>query len=186
MINALVSIEFVQFVEFPEGFKAAEPVRGQPKGSEASYSLREAVKTRSFWLVWLTWALCGGAGIGMVVHSTSISLSFDLPVSIATTALATFNLTNGLSRIISGALSDKVGRVTVMSLAYAAGAVGFFLLITTGRNHLLVILSNLLVGFAFGTLFAVSAPFIMDCFGVRHYGSIFVLPLQRTALLEAG
>jgi OFA family oxalate/formate antiporter-like MFS transporter len=29
------------------------------------------------------------------------------------------------------------------------------------------------IGFAFGTLFAVSAPLVSDCFGMEHFGSIF-------------
>jgi len=31
------------------------------------------------------------------------------------------------------------------------------------------------VGFAFGTLFAVSAPLATDCFGMAHFGAIFGL-----------
>lgn len=173
VINALVSLMFARFVVFPEEFETVKPVVGQSGGGVAYHGLSEAIRTTSFWLVWLTWALCGGAGIGMVVHSTSISLSLGLSVAIAATALAIFNLTNGLSRILSGILSDRVGRVTVMSLAYAMGAVGFLLLTIAGGNYPLVALSNLLTGFAFGTLFAVSAPFIMDCFGTRHYGEVF-------------
>jgi len=31
------------------------------------------------------------------------------------------------------------------------------------------------IGFAFGTLFGVSAPLATDCFGLRHFGAIFGL-----------
>jgi OFA family oxalate/formate antiporter-like MFS transporter len=31
------------------------------------------------------------------------------------------------------------------------------------------------IGFAFGTLFAVSAPLAVDCFGLEHFGAIFGL-----------
>jgi MFS transporter, OFA family, oxalate/formate antiporter len=31
------------------------------------------------------------------------------------------------------------------------------------------------VGFAFGTLFSVSAPLVADCFGLKHFGAIFGL-----------
>ena len=31
------------------------------------------------------------------------------------------------------------------------------------------------IGFAFGTLFAVSAPLAVDCFGLAHFGAIFGL-----------
>jgi len=31
------------------------------------------------------------------------------------------------------------------------------------------------IGFAFGTLFGVSAPLATDCFGMQHFGAIFGL-----------
>jgi OFA family oxalate/formate antiporter-like MFS transporter len=31
------------------------------------------------------------------------------------------------------------------------------------------------VGFSFGTLFSVSAPLVVDCFGPEHFGAIFGL-----------
>ncbi|RLF11382.1 MAG: MFS transporter [Thermoprotei archaeon] len=180
ILTAVVGVLSAQLIEFPERLspvllvisKRLEESKAERK-QEILYTLREALKTKAFWLTWLTWALCGGAGIGMVVFSTSISLELGLTTAMAATALAAFNLTNGLGRMMSGILSDKIGRVTVMSSLYIAGAGGFFLLLAgKGLPHI-VLLSNLLAGLAFGTLFAVSAPFIMDCFGTKHYGAIF-------------
>jgi OFA family oxalate/formate antiporter-like MFS transporter len=32
-----------------------------------------------------------------------------------------------------------------------------------------------IIGFSFGTLFALSAPLVADCFGLQHFGMIFGL-----------
>jgi OFA family oxalate/formate antiporter-like MFS transporter len=53
---------------------------------------------------------------------------------------------------------------------------GFAYLLMSHAHHLgaWAILSAA-VGFAFGTLFAVSGPLVSDCFGMKHFGIIFGL-----------
>lgn len=38
-----------------------------------------------------------------------------------------------------------------------------------------MILLSAVIGFAFGTLFAVSAPLVADCFGLKHFGAVLGL-----------
>ncbi|RLF15958.1 MAG: MFS transporter [Thermoprotei archaeon] len=173
-LTAVLGLASSPFIEFPEklgylSFQADPPPQPGPGG----YSLSEALRTRAFWLTWVTWALCGGAGIGMVVFSTSISMELGLSSIAAAAGLAAFNVTNGLGRLVSGYLSDRFGRVAVMASTYLAGALGYAALPLAGGLYALTITCNLLAGLSFGTLFAVSAPFIMDCFGTKHYGAIF-------------
>lgn len=164
-LTMVVGLISAQLIEFPEKLKLEMP------GEGFSLTLKEALKTKVFWLVWLTWALCGGAGIGMVTHSTSISLKAGLTMGVAALTLTAFNLTNGLSRVVSGLLSDRLGRIPIMFSAYMVGGLGF--LLSLSKLYPLLAFANLLAGFAFGTLFAVSAPLIMDRFGAQYYGSIF-------------
>ena len=61
-----------------------------------------------------------------------------------------------------------------MSVTFLAAGVSYFLM--PWFNNLYVIsLCAGFVGFAFGTLFSVSAPLTVDCFGIKHFGSIFGL-----------
>ena len=41
------------------------------------------------------------------------------------------------------------------------------------------------IGFAFGTLFAVTAPLAGDCFGMAHFGAIFGLIFTAYGFLQA-
>jgi OFA family oxalate/formate antiporter-like MFS transporter len=88
--------------------------------------------------------------------------------------LTAFNLTNGLSRLVSGFISDLIGRRTTMSLAFVAAGAAYLLM-----SHLegLLLWSILAagIGVALGTLFAVSAPLVANCFGLQHFGAIFGL-----------
>ena len=88
--------------------------------------------------------------------------------------LTAFNLTNGSSRLVSGFLSDIIGRDKTMSLAFLLAGGAYFLFPYLEGLIAWAILATI-VGFAFGTLFAVSAPLIGDCFGMDHFGVIFGL-----------
>ncbi len=141
---------------------------------ERVFTVTEAVKTRSFWFLWLVWALQGAAGIAMVTLSVSFGISRGFLLDSAVFILTAFNIMNGLSRIITGYFSDIVGRNLTMSLTFfVAGAAYFFL----GYVHTLALAAVLaaLIGFSFGTLFAVSAPLISDCFGLKHFGALMGL-----------
>lgn len=140
----------------------------------AALTASQAIRTRSFWFLWLVWVMAGGAGIAMVTLSTLFGLARGLPLKEAVLILTAFNLTNGTGRLVSGYLSDFLGRSRTICLAFIFSGAAYLLM-----GHL----SGLgawaamaaLVGFGFGTQFAVAAPLITDCFGMRHFADIFGL-----------
>jgi OFA family oxalate/formate antiporter-like MFS transporter len=83
-----------------------------------------------------------------------------------------FNITNGSSRLISGFLSDIVGRKTVMTTTFLLAGGAYYLLPHVSGITIWSVLVAV-IGFAFGTLFAVSAPLVSDCFGMEHFETIF-------------
>jgi OFA family oxalate/formate antiporter-like MFS transporter len=164
----------------PEWSIAAFEGDGKAEKSKAiislkkSFSVSEALGTRSFWLLWIVWTLAGAAGVSMTVLSTGFGLSLGLMPQSAVLILTAFNLTNGAGRFISGILSDKLGRNEVMSLAFLAAGLAYFALPWSSQLISAALLAAV-VGFSFGTLFSVSAPLIADCFGLEHFGAIFGL-----------
>lgn len=152
---------------------AAKPA-AQIIASAKSFSVKQSLHTRSFWLLWTTWTLAGAAGVSMTVLATGYGIFLGFPLSSAILILTAFNLTNGMSRLISGILSDQFGRNQVMSLAFLAAGVAYFALPWAGSLGAAALLAAV-VGFSFGTLFSVSAPLVADCFGLEHFGAIFGL-----------
>jgi len=155
------------------GSAAVKPA-AQVITSSRSFSVMESLHTRSFWLLWITWTFAGAAGVSMTLLATEygLFLGFSLPSAIL--ILTAFNLTNGISRLISGILSDRFGRNQVMSLAFFAAGVAYFVLPWADGLGACTLLAAI-VGFSFGTLFSVSAPLVADCFGLEHFGAIFGL-----------
>jgi MFS transporter, OFA family, oxalate/formate antiporter len=167
-----------QFTELPKSDRTP-PVSGNKVGanpviSEKSLTVAESLGTKSFWFLWLTWAFQGAAGIAMVTLSINFGLSKGLTLPWAVWILTAFNITNGLSRIVMGYLSDKVSRSRAMSLTFFAAGCAYLILPYMNSLTAFILLPSA-IGFAFGTLFAVSAPLASDCFGLKHFGAIFGL-----------
>ncbi len=168
-----------QFTDMPAVEEATPPSQDvspeHPIFDEGrSLTAGRSVRTPSFWFLWTTWALQGAACVSMITLATAYGLSLGFKLESAVVILTAFNLANGVSRFVGGMLSDVVGRNKVMSVAFFAAAAAYFTLPHVSTLLLLAILA-IIIGFAFGTLFAVSAPLIVDCFGILHFGSIFGL-----------
>lgn len=144
------------------------------QGIEYGLTPAEALRTPSFWLLWIVWALMGAAGITMVTQSVRFGLHLGFGLAAASGILASFNLTNGLSRLASGVLSDRLGRKQTLALSFVLAGAAYFALPHVSSLGVIMLLAAA-VGFGYGTLFACSAPLVAECFGLKHFGVIFGL-----------
>ncbi len=163
----------------PEGVRSAGTIPRERTGPSAaplgpSVTVGQSLRSSSFWFLWLTWALQGAAGIALVTLAVPYGLARLQTLASAVMILTAFNLTNGLSRLIMGYLSDKISRTGGMSLAFLAAGIAYLLLPRAAGLAGIMVLAAV-IGFAFGTLFAVSAPLAVDCFGLKHFGAIYGL-----------
>ena len=139
-----------------------------------SLTVGQSLRTRNFWLIWLVWALQGAACVAMVSLSVGFGVSRGFAFESAVVILTAFNVTNGLSRILTGYFSDRIHRERTMAVTFLAAGIAYFLLPHVGSLATIAVLAAF-VGFGFGTLFAVSAPLAVECFGIRHFGAIYGL-----------
>lgn len=179
IMTVIIGVIAAQFTEVPERVKITNAEDNNKTGVAAkqidtSFTVVESISTKTFWFFWLTWALQGAAGISMVSLSTLFGISKGFSVADAVLVLTSFNLTNGVSRIIAGFVSDILGRNITMSIAFILAGIAYFLLPFTNALGIICILAAV-IGFAFGTLFACSGPLASDCFGLKHFGAIFGL-----------
>lgn len=141
---------------------------------DGSLTVRQSLRTRNFWLIWIVWALQGAAGVAMVSLAVDFGVSKGYAFESAVVVLTAFNVTNGLSRIVAGYFSDRVHRSRAMAATFLAAGLAYLLLPHVDGLGTIAALAAL-VGFGFGTLFAVSAPLAADCFGMGHFGAIYGL-----------
>ena len=159
-------------IRFPE--TAASTPSAEPSPALSGRTVEDALKSREFWCLWLTWVLAGAAGASMLVLATGFGLARGLGLSQAVVLLTAFNVTNGCGRLISGYYSDRIGRPRTMSMSFACAGVAYLIMPHLSGLWLWAALAAV-IGFAFGTLFAVSGPLAGDCFGMAHFGAIFGL-----------
>jgi OFA family oxalate/formate antiporter-like MFS transporter len=169
----LTGLVLFPFLRRPPWAFASASARASPyTKSRQPLALTQILRSGSFWSLWLVWGLAGAAGIATVILSTAFGLAKGLSMEKAVLILTAFNITNGVSRFITGYLSDVIGRRLTMGITFVlAGAAYGALPHVTGLAAWLTIAA--VVGFSFGTVFAVSAPLIVDCFGMERFGTIF-------------
>jgi len=177
IVALFIGVIAAQFTETPKTtFPQSGAVSGAggPHGLGHSLTVSESLRTSSFWFLWVTWALQGAAGIAMVTLSTAFGMSRGFSLESAVILLTAFSAANGASRLVTGFLSDIIGRNFTMSVTFLAAGAAYFVLPHSQGLAMMATLAAV-IGFAFGTLFGVSAPLATDCFGLRHFGAIFGL-----------
>lgn len=148
------------------------PMNAAPPVAVREFTLGEALRTRAFWSIWFVWAFVGASCISMVTLSIPFGLFRGFSFTEAVWILMSFNLTSGLIRILAGYLSDIVGRRPLMAGTFLTAGAAFFCMPCVSTLFGICVLA-LFIGLALGTLFAISAPLVTDCFGLKHFGVIF-------------
>ena len=176
LLSVVIGLSVAPFCVNPKGEQVSTAGMGAAMDVPgSSLGIVQALGTRSFWSLWGVWAMAGAAGIAMVPLSTAFGMSKGLDLQRAIIILMSFNLTNGLSRLISGYVSDRWSRNQILSISFVVAGAAYLILSSSGGGLLTWSLLAAVVGFAFGTLFAVSAPLASDCFGLGNFGTIFGL-----------
>lgn len=195
ILIVVVNLIALIFCEMPEFAKMTEKqqidhdellekvrIANEKKGVAAGYSYKpkEAIKTVPFWCMCIIWACMGAAGISMVTLSTNYAAYLGIASGVV--ILTVFNITNGLSRIVAGFLSDRIGGRTTGCIAFVAATIGY-----TGLNFstsfVLIMIFAACVGYGFGTMFAISAPVLTDIYGIKYFGLIFGLVFMSYGFL---
>jgi OFA family oxalate/formate antiporter-like MFS transporter len=175
----IVGLIFAQFTESPKkgdmNSNVNQRIQDQKKIVQpAFFTVKEAIKTSSFWLLWTIWALAGTAGAGLVMLMMSLSKDLGFTLAQGTLLLAAFNVLNGIIRMVVGPLADKFSGKVIMVPIFAIGAIACFIL-PTARSFSLAVVCLALIGMTLGTVFTVSPVLVRKYFGLRHYGAIFGL-----------
>jgi len=138
----------------------------------------EVLKTRAFYFMWIAYAL--GTSAGLMVISQLVP--FAKSVHISSAALATMTLVvgavgNASGRILSGWMSDALGRLNVLRLMIAISAISMPILYAVGGNVSGLYVAVFVVYWCYGTQLSVNAAATADFFGAKNagmnYGMLF-------------
>jgi len=135
------------------------------------YVWRDMLRTAQFWLLFVMY-FCGAAA-GLTFISVASDLGKHALGSLAFLAVVVLAVGNSAGRVVTGSLSDRIGRQwTLLGEFVCQALVVALLYLISGRDTpwpvILVIV--FLLGFNYGTNLAVFPAACKDYFGIRSFG----------------
>ena len=161
----------------PPGWTPA-PATAKAAATTHDFSPGEVLRTPAFYFMWVSYAL--GTAAGLMVISQLVP--FAKSVGVSSAALATMGLVvgaigNASGRILSGWMSDALGRLNVLRLMIAISMVAMPVLYRVGSNVTLLYILVFTVYWCYGTQLSVNASTTSDFWGTKNaglnYGMLF-------------
>jgi MFS transporter, OFA family, oxalate/formate antiporter len=146
------------------------------QGAELTPS--ETLRSGVFWLLYLIYLLIAFGGMIMTAQLGPIARDFGLEnqmvivLGVATPVLALAvsidNFANGITRPLSGWLSDRIGRENMMLLIFSLESAALFGMAAFGRNPYGFLLFAALIFLFWGEIFVVFPALSGDSFGIKY------------------
>ncbi len=141
---------------------------------EVNFSFKQALKSRSFWLLVIAFAGQNIALQAVVVHVMPYSTSIGIQRATASIIATMIPVTSIVGRISFGWLGDKVKRRWMVLIAFALSCVGLLAFASIpGIGFWLVVPFLICFGIGYGGINALRPPFAREFFGKGNFGTIF-------------
>src|SRR5216683_141667 len=143
------------------------------KAAATAYDFRpgEVLATPTFYFMWIAYALGTSAGLMVISQLVPFARSQGVPsAALATMGLFVGAIGNASGRILSGWMSDALGRLNVLRLMIAISAVAMPILYRVGANVTLLYIMVFAVYWCYGTQLSVNASTTSDFWGTKNAG----------------
>jgi MFS transporter, OFA family, oxalate/formate antiporter len=150
----------------------AEASHSKQSGSDPTvHSLWQAVRTRNFWCIGLSWLMFSLCSFMIFAHIVAHGTDIGIPAMEAATILSLIGVMNIPGRLLVGRISDSVSRkATAITCAlFMAGAI---LWLICSKDLWMFYVFAAVFGFFFGGFDASTSAMIGDLFGLRGIGLI--------------
>src|SRR5579864_2526116 len=198
LIQGVVVLIAAWFLSAP---KAGEvPAAKAVKQVLRDFNPLEMLKQPVFWVMFFVMTCVGVGGqlataqlapiaTDFGVDKTPVSL-FGITLAALTFALALDRIMNGLTRPITGWISDRVGREPTMTVMFGLQAITILLLVTFATNPVLFVVFSGLAFFSYGEIFSLFPAMSGDLFGRKYattnYGLLYTSKGVASLLVPIG
>src|SRR5881628_229108 len=160
----------------PQGYR---PAGWTPKATGAGpardYTPLEMLRTPRFYEMWLAYCLGTTAGLMTISQLVPFARSAGLTAAAATFAITVGAAGNAGGRILSGWLSDTLGRLTTLRIMILGSAIAMPALFLFSEHTLLLYMLVVAVYWCYGTQLSVFASTTADVYGTRNLGTNYGL-----------
>ena len=148
--------------------RRAEPARRRPA---PSVTLRAALVDPRQWYLNGSWLLLGGVALMISVHVVPFARDQGISLAGASLTLTAYGLGSVVGRLVSGAVSDRLGTFVTIRAGYTIQIVALLTLwLVPSRDAVLA--SLVVFGIGFAAADTMVTKVIPDVFGVRAIGAI--------------
>jgi OFA family oxalate/formate antiporter-like MFS transporter len=161
----------------PEGWTPA-PVTAKTGATTQEFTPSEVLKTPAFYFMWVAYALGASAGLMVISQLLPFAKSMGIPsAALVTMTLVVSAIGNASGRILSGWMSDAMGRLNVLRLMIAVSMISMPLLYLAGSNVTSLYVMVFIVYWCYGTQLSVNGSATADFWGTKNaginYGMLF-------------
>ena len=142
-------------------------------GEVAGMTFKEAIRTRQFWLLWLSIFLIASAYGGAHIHMIPIVADHGIGPKEAAGVMGVVGMGLLVGRVGVGYLLDKFWGPAVAFPVLCLPAVACFLLMGTSSEMTMITIAAFLLGFAAGAESDLIAFLSARYFGMAHFGRIY-------------
>jgi OFA family oxalate/formate antiporter-like MFS transporter len=152
------------------------PVVSTPKviQSTRSYTPAEVLKSPVFWLLYVMFVMVSGSGLMATAQVGPIARDFGVEKVVLLFGITTFSLAlivdgiaNGAARPLFGWVSDNIGREFTMAIAFALGALAYWLLGAFGSIPWAFVTFAAAIFLTWGEIFSLFPSTCTDTFGPK-------------------
>jgi len=154
----------------PEGYRPAGWTPPPAAARRREYSASAMLRTPQFYQLWLAYCLGATAGQMTISQLIPFARSAGLGAAAATLALPVTAAGNAGGRILSGWLSDGLGRLSTLRVMVLASAVAMPALFVWREQAVLFFVLAAVVYWCYGTQLSVFASTTADFYGTRNLG----------------
>jgi OFA family oxalate/formate antiporter-like MFS transporter len=166
LLSQLVANPPAGYTPAPWGTAGTGPAKAAP--TRPNLDWHEMLQTGQFYQLWLMFVLAASAGL-MIISQVAIIAKEQASWQWGFVPIATLAIFNTVGRVLSGFLSDKVGRSRTMVLAFVLQAINMFAFKYYTTPSLLVF-GSAFTGLCYGTIFTLFPATAADYYGVRNLG----------------
>ncbi len=153
------------------------PTQKQVNSKTQDFTPKQMLSRPSFWLAFFCISFLAAVGSSAISFAKDLLLSVDAPETLAVSLVGALSICNGIGRIITGALFDRIGRRKTMISAniFSIGAAAIALLAVCTHSLILCIIGVCLIGLSYGACPTITAAFTSSFFGMKHFSNNMAL-----------
>ncbi len=160
----------------PNLHSSGEKVRQDSGLLATDFTAREAIRTRTFWLLAFTFFFQHIGTSAVMVHIVPYLESVNVPTAIGAIAVTGMTLSSLIGRIGFGFLGDFRNKRYLIAIALALQGIGLFIFSFIDVDRVWLIIPFLLIyGTGYGAPTPLRPALQADYFGIRSFGTIMGL-----------